>query len=159
MRSGLTVLDIGAGCGLGEKSLKECGCAVTCIDLKPQAPHVIAADQSFLPFDDESFDLVWARHVLEHSIMPLYTMMEYRRVIKPGGHAYIEVPSPNTESHHESNQNHYSVLGLHAWSALILRLFTVVEGWEYRFPIAQPDNRPEILDKYWAFLLRKDKDK
>lgn len=157
LKQDLHVLDVGTGCGTSENMLTELGCSVQAIDLKPQKPHVIEADQSFLPFYWTCmFDLVWARHVLEHSIMPLYTLTEYRRVLKTGGYAYVEVPAPDTECHHESNQNHYSVFGLNAWGSLMMRSFEVVDTWEYRFGIPQSSGKP-MNDKYWAFLLRKEK--
>src|SRR5437016_5598985 len=40
-------------------------------------------DQSFLEFTDSSFDFVWARHVIEHSIFPYFTLAEFSRVIAP----------------------------------------------------------------------------
>ncbi len=40
------------------------------------------SDMSFLPYADDEFDLIFARHVLEHSPMPLLTLMEWRRVSK-----------------------------------------------------------------------------
>lgn len=157
IKKGVKVLDVGVGAGLGEGMLKEAGCVVSGIDLKPQQPHIAQGDQSFMPFYwDDAFDLVWARHVLEHSIMPLYTLMEYRRVTKPGGYVYVEVPAPDTEAHHESNANHYSVFGLNAWGSLMHRLFTIIDTWEYRFSIPQSDGGT-LDDKYWAFLLHKEK--
>lgn len=53
-------------------------------------------DQSFLEFEDASFDLVWARHVIEHSIFPYFTLTEFCRVLAPGGTLYLEVPAPET---------------------------------------------------------------
>jgi SAM-dependent methyltransferase len=38
-----------------------------------------------LPFDDESFDLVYANFVIEHLEAPSATFREWRRVLRPGG--------------------------------------------------------------------------
>jgi SAM-dependent methyltransferase len=38
-----------------------------------------------LPFDDASFDLVYANFVVEHLSRPRYTFEEWRRVLKPDG--------------------------------------------------------------------------
>jgi SAM-dependent methyltransferase len=38
-----------------------------------------------LPFDDGSFDLVYANFVVEHLRRPEYTFREWRRVLRPGG--------------------------------------------------------------------------
>lgn len=157
LKAGIHALDVGAGCGGGEGLLRGLGCQVICIDLAPQNVFTTQKmDQSFMPPAwDDKFDLIWARHVLEHSIMPLYTLMEYCRVLKPGGHAYVEVPAPNTEAHHECNANHYSVLGLDAWANLMQRLFKIVDPWQYNVDVAQPDGSI-LKDIYWAFLLQKE---
>ena len=80
-----------------------------------------------MTFADNEFDLLWCRHVLEHSIAPLFTLSEYRRVLKPGGLAYVEVPAPDTSARHETNPNHYSVLPLSAWFNLFSRVGFAVE--------------------------------
>jgi SAM-dependent methyltransferase len=38
-----------------------------------------------LPFDDASFDLVYANFVVEHLQHPEHTFAEWRRVLRPGG--------------------------------------------------------------------------
>lgn len=81
------------------------------------------------PMFTEHFDLVWARHVLEHSICPFWTLHEFKRVLKPGGILYVECPSPGTSSMHEANVNHYSVLGWQAWASLLDRSgFEIIEA-------------------------------
>jgi ubiquinone/menaquinone biosynthesis C-methylase UbiE len=67
-------------------------------------------DFADLDFDDESFDLVWARHALEHSVVPAFLLSEFHRLTKPGGVLYVEVPAPDTACVHETNPNHHSVL-------------------------------------------------
>jgi GT2 family glycosyltransferase len=46
-----------------------------------------------LPFEDESFDAVVARHSLEHSPMPLVNLLETARVLRPSGLAILAVPA------------------------------------------------------------------
>ncbi len=45
-----------------------------------------------LPFVDSSLDYIVASHVLEHSANPVQALVEWHRVLKPGGIAYIVVP-------------------------------------------------------------------
>ena len=79
------------------------------------------ADQNAIPYPEGFFGAVWARHVLEHSIAPYWTLHEFARVLEPSGILYVEVPSPGTSCAHETNQNHYSVMGLQMWINLIER--------------------------------------
>lgn len=87
------------------------------------------------------FDLVWARHVLEHSVVPYWVLKEFHRMLKPGGILYAEMPQPDGPFGHEThNGNHYSVLGWNAWSTLIQRAgFDIIESVEMKVPTTPPD--------------------
>lgn len=82
-------------------------------------------DLSFIPqkdgFYDESVDFIFLRHALEHSPYPIFSLMEYNRILKQGAKMYIEVPAPDCERRHEWNLNHYSILGQNQLAALITR--------------------------------------
>ena len=45
-----------------------------------------------MTFADETFDLVWCSHILEHVTDDRKAMREIRRVLKPNGLAVIQVP-------------------------------------------------------------------
>lgn len=45
-----------------------------------------------LPFPDASFDIVTAKHVLEHTERPLAALADMRRVLRPGGVLLVVVP-------------------------------------------------------------------
>jgi len=110
--------------------------------------NVLPMDQSFLEFADESFDLLWCRHVLEHSIFPLFTLSEYKRLVKRGGHVYVEVPAPDTSCAHQLNPNHYSVFGQSMWLRLFERAgFSVLRAVAINFSVTMGP------DAYWSFLL------
>ncbi|MEW5727190.1 MAG: methyltransferase domain-containing protein [Pseudomonadota bacterium] len=155
---GARILDLGCGKGLALCLFGEAGMRATGITLGSDARHcrdkgldVIEADFSFLDFTDESFDLVWCRQALEHSVFPLFTLSEMRRILKSKAHAYVEVPAPETACRHEANPNHYSVFGKAAWLALFAKAgfsSTLVIDINYVVP-AGPDT-------LWGFLLRRD---
>ncbi len=107
-------------------------------------------DQSFLEFPDSSFDFVWARHVIEHSVFPYFTLTEFSRVLASGGILYLEVPAPETSCHHETNLNHYSVLGRGAWVSLLDRCGLVVRD-EAKFAFTTGMGP----DEYWGFICSK----
>jgi ubiquinone/menaquinone biosynthesis C-methylase UbiE len=95
------------------------------------------------------FDFIWARQILQQSVMPYPALCEYRRVLKPGGHVYIELPAPDTVRQHQAVAGNFSVLGQTQWVTLFLRAgFTVVWAVGLSYPVA------EGKDEYWAFLLR-----
>jgi SAM-dependent methyltransferase len=83
---------------------------------------VIRADMHSLDASPgKFFHLVWARHVLEHSVAPMLALSEFHRVLKPGGWLYAEMPMPDTACRHCTNVNHYSVLTGEMWANLIDR--------------------------------------
>lgn len=157
IRAGDRVLDIGCGQGLALEEFKRLGLRPVGVTIGPdyeicrkKGLEVLEMDQNFLAFDDEEFDLLWCRHVLEHSIAPFFTLSEYRRLTKLQGLVYVEVPAPDTAAHHEANPNHYSCLPQSAWLSLFQRTgFAVASRVEHAFEtLAGPDS-------YWGFLLRR----
>lgn len=155
----MRILDIGCGQGPALDKLRDMGFTnLTGITLNDQdlqvcrdkGHNVFKMDQSFLDFDDSSFDFVWARHVIEHSIFPTFTLTEFRRILVPRGLMYLETPAPDTSCHHETNPNHYSVLSHNAWLSLLQRGgFAVENEGHYRFPT------PSGPDEYYGFICRK----
>ncbi len=49
-----------------------------------------------IPFDDQSFDTVYLMQVLEHIRNPHAYLAELRRVLKPGGDAFLALPNGNS---------------------------------------------------------------
>jgi len=109
-------------------------------------------DQSFLDLPANSFDLLYARHVLEHSPFPLLTLFEFNRVMKEKAYAYIEVPW--AESIHADNPNHYSILGKRSWLHLFRKArLSVLKDVVVEFELI--DGTP---DEYWGWWLQKSDD-
>lgn len=52
----------------------------------------VKADICNLPFDDESFDIVFCNHVLEHIPDDTKAMQELYRILKPKGMAILQIP-------------------------------------------------------------------
>jgi SAM-dependent methyltransferase len=154
---GAAVLDVGCGQGVGLEVFKAAGLNPLGITLGADAEvcrakgfDVVEMDLSFLDFEDARFDLVWCRHALEHSVFPFFTLSEMHRVLKPGGVLYVEVPAPDTACGHQTNPNHYSVLGKSMWIELIRRAgFAGITTVDINFTTrAGPDT-------YWAFTQNK----
>lgn len=153
------ILDIGCGQGPALDIFRDKGyCSAVGITLNDEDVRICCEkghdvrkmDQSFLEFADESFDFIWARHVIEHSIFPYFTLMGFARVLAAGGTLYLEVPAPETSCHHETNPNHYSVFGRGAWVSLLGRCGLIVRD-EAQFAFTTGMGP----DEYWGFICSK----
>ncbi|MFQ6397490.1 class I SAM-dependent methyltransferase [Nocardia sp. KC 131] len=56
----------------------------------------VIAGAEHLPFDDNSFDVITARHMLYHVPDPMAALAEFRRTTKPGGAVAVVVNHPHT---------------------------------------------------------------
>lgn len=92
---GLKVLDVGCGFYSRAKTLDFENEEVITLDIDPDMRPDVVGDARELPFDGGSFDAVLASHILEHfALVELQnTILEWRRVLKPGGELRIYVPS------------------------------------------------------------------
>ena len=52
----------------------------------------VKADICHLPFEDNSYDIIFCNHVLEHIPDDTKAMQELYRVLKPGGMAILQIP-------------------------------------------------------------------
>ncbi len=156
------ILDVGCGQGpalefLSKYGYKPVGIALNDEDVRiciSKGYEVYKMDQSFSEFEDETFDFIWARHCVEHSLAPYLTLSEFYRVSKHNSYLYIEVPAPDTAAHHETNPNHYSVLTRSMWSSLILRTgFSIVDTLTFNLQLTIGH------DEYWGFVCKCNKQK
>ena len=157
LREGVKILDVGCGQGPALQHFKSVGAQAIGITLnqtdvdvcREKGFDVYKMDQSFLDFESGSFDVVWARHVIEHSVIPLYTLREFRRVLKRNAMLYLEVPGSDTDCRHAWNPNHYSVFSRNSWLALLTKAgFECVDGREYNFEVDAGK------DAYWGYYCR-----
>ncbi len=52
----------------------------------------VKMDVHDIPFENDSFDIVFCNHVLEHVADDFKAMSEIHRVLKPGGWAILQIP-------------------------------------------------------------------
>lgn len=110
-----SVLDVGAGTGFCQPMFEKHGIAYEGVALgndwmeaQKLGRNVKKMDFSFLDYPDDSFDMVFSRHSLEHSPMPIVTLMEWRRVSRQ----WCGVILPAPEHYTYIGKNHYSVMSL-----------------------------------------------
>ncbi len=68
-------------------------------DLFPSSAEEMRIDIEDMPFEDESFDLFIANHVLEHVNDELAALAEIRRVLKSRGYAVLQTPFSRMLTH------------------------------------------------------------
>ena len=166
------ILDLGCGPGyfLDEMKQREytdvIGVTLSAGDIKicEDKGHMIKKyDLSFLPqtdgYYDESVDFIFLRHALEHSPYPIFSLIEYNRVLKQGSKMYVEVPAPDCERQHEFNANHYSILGSMQLGALLIRAgFNIDVFNNLEFDLQVPDNEGNLKtckEKFYCIVATK----
>jgi len=95
------VLDMGCGRGEYLSAFADLGYDVAGVDISPSAPslaenfdvRVANLDQEDMPFDAESFDVVFSKSVIEHTRTPQVLIQKAFDALAPGGTAVIMTPS------------------------------------------------------------------
>lgn len=154
-----SVLDVGCGYGFcqpmfGKWGVSYEGIALGTDVIKAQelGHNVKRMDFNFLEYDDNSFDLIFARHSLEHSPMPLLTLMEWERVAA----SWLGIVLPAPEWYTYTGRNHYSVMN---WEQ-ILNLLDVA-GWNILWKRTNelptnPKHPEEVIpNEYWIMCEKK----
>lgn len=163
--SDAVILDIGCGPGVFLDCARELGYVNTTGVTLSEDDHAVCQRKGFptmncsmsdLAVEDQSVDLIWCRHALEHSAYPLFTLYEFHRVLKDHGGAFVEVPAPDNERMfmHEFNPNHYSILGERMWQGLFEKSgFEVENFWVYNHVANFGGN--DVTEKSLIFQLKK----
>jgi SAM-dependent methyltransferase len=148
------VIDVGCGTGFCQPMFEKHGIEYTgvCLGEDHEVAHSLGRnvkkmDFNFLDFEDETFDLIFSRHSLEHSPMPILTLMEWRRVTKN----WLGLVIPAPEHYTFEGKNHYSVLKLEQILAILPRA-----GWEVMWHDTNnfQDENGAVTDvpgEYWIF--------
>ena len=101
LTSGLSLLDLGCGRGELSSAFNEIGLLVTSCDREPIISKYfndiyfeqVDFEIGSLPFDDNCFDVIFSKSVIEHLHDPLRVWRELYRVLKPGGLIITLCPS------------------------------------------------------------------
>lgn len=158
IRKGYSVLDLGCGEAFLQELFEYLGYSYAGVCLgedyriaKEMGRNVFHEDFTFLSYEDNSFDLLFSRHSLEHSPVPLLTLAEWHRVTKH----WLALVLPSPEFWEYKGQNHYFVLNEPQWRNLFEKAGFEVTLFHKKFHHMAPDpSRPEDEIEYW-FLLEK----
>lgn len=156
-----TVLDIGCGEAFCQPMFEEKGVEYLGVCLGDdyevalsKGRNVIKQDFSFIQlFNDDAPDLIYSRHSLEHSPMPLLTLMDWHRITKK----YLALVVPSHRFWEYKGQNHYFVLNDPQWRNLFEKV-----GFECNYYYSKTQNmttdpqREPVQIEHW-YLLEKHK--
>lgn len=101
------LLDVGCGRGIMLNELKKKGWSVSGTQVSKTAAEHIKKDYGidcfigelpFAPFRQNSFDIITMYHVLEHLADPFLYLNCCKKLLKPGGYLFIEVPNADSWS-------------------------------------------------------------
>lgn len=95
------ILDVGCGVGAFVRRLREFSELVYGVDIDEErvregaslVPNLALSVGEYLPFADDTFDVVLLHEVIEHVTDDLETLREVARVLKQGGRAVIFCPN------------------------------------------------------------------
>jgi SAM-dependent methyltransferase len=135
--AGARVLEVGAGSGRDSLLLAERGAIPVTLDYTLEALHIIqrlaeregvaidlvCADCMRMPFRDGTFDVVFHQGLMEHFRDPSPLLAENHRVLRPGGHALVDVP----QRYHPYTVMKHILIALGRWFA----------GWETEYSIGE----------------------
>jgi SAM-dependent methyltransferase len=141
-----SVLDVGCGQGFLADAFRDIELSWTGVTLgedyfiaKKKKLRVQNSDMTFLPFKDNTFDMVFARHTLEHSPFPIITLMEWKRVCK----GWLTLIAPAPDYWGWKGKNHYSVMALPQLEWLLAR-----SGWNPIHTITFTNRDPTFI-QHW----------
>lgn len=117
IRDGERVLELGSGLGIVANLMAGKNPSGQVFGIEYAAEQIAGCDQEKpnlefiqgdahqLPFEDQSFDMVYGRYVLEHLQDPQQALSEVYRVLKPGGRAYFQENTISTMRIHPECPN------------------------------------------------------
>jgi len=127
------------------------------LDFCPGEGIQVAHDLSVtpLPFEDNSFDMVIANHVLEHIPNWFDCFAELARIVKPGGLVEIWIPTMSTDASFVYRDHiNYMGLGSFCGVANLPRQATNIEGNKHKNvkDLVLVERHLQFIKEWWVLL-------
>jgi len=140
------LLDVGCGNGRYLRTMRSLGWQVEGVELNRQSAEfcrstglsVHNGDLASAQFPSASFDVITARHVIEHIPTPQRFMAELARLLKPGGSLVVETPN-------------FSSLG---WALFGTKWYAT--GIPYHLMLFSPENLALLAGQHGLVVVRQD---
>jgi ubiquinone/menaquinone biosynthesis C-methylase UbiE len=153
---------------MSEKKRLDIGCGnnkmpgATYIDIDPDVHPDIVHDLNKFPYPiaDNSFDEIYAKHIIEHLNDPVGFMKEMARVLKPGGTIFVETPHFSSRVAYSEPQ-HKLFFSYFMFNSLINKLPLEVMEQKMTFyksfrtcGIAALANKyPDSYERFWTYMF------
>lgn len=148
------VLDI--GCGINKVP------GTTGMDIDPDSHCEIIHDLNVYPYpvEDNTFDKVYAKHIIEHLDDPQSFLLEIYRMLKPGGTAWLATPhfssyTAYAEPQHKFFYSYFLFRNLLSHTKFITVEHRITFYKSFRFwGIQSLANRdPETYERFWTYMF------
>lgn len=151
----MKILEIGTGADAKNYPLisKNSNIEITHFDYDKNAKHLeLQGDAHVLPFKDNSFDVIYCSHVLEHCTNPLQVIKEMHRVTK--NKAILKVPNLRSTIHGKECVNHIFSWNLSTLNSIVKKVFPKTNVEETQ--LIRPTNHKikRIFLFYIAMIIR-----
>lgn len=125
-----SVIDLGVGASKTVKwavgvDMIPKGEKIGSLDGAVSVADIVADVSKEIPLDGKTFDVVIARHILEHVIDPIKTLIAWRKALKDSGRLIIAVPD-----HGKGNTIPMNIEHVHAYTKENIKTFLQAAGFE-----------------------------
>lgn len=154
------VLDVGCDVGNMVQFLNDHGYQAEGLTLNPEHARtgsmhgltIHVGDMHEMPLPDESYDIIWSTHTIEHALSPTIVIREMNRLLKPNGLLCIATPT---------NETDYAQYPYHHTCPTTTQLIHWQENNGFKVILAARPNVPKdgkhLLDQ-WQTIARKNCD-
>tara|TARA_Y100000385_G_scaffold160442_1_gene166553 strand:+ start:2996 stop:3661 length:666 start_codon:yes stop_codon:yes gene_type:complete len=124
MKKGEKLLDLGCGRGDFSKAFQRLGLVVEGADIEQTQSEIISdiklslfdLEKNDYPYDENSFDYIFSKSVIEHLFDPQNFLNEQKRILKKGGRLIVMAPDWESQIYifwnDYTHKRPYTVLGL-----------------------------------------------